>query len=195
VLTGGADLHASAVAGLILFALLFSCVYLLPAVMCEERERGLLLAQMLSPASVGEIIAARFVFHGAVGLALAVALAGIVQPDVFTESVFWLGLPVASVGFLGVGLTISSMARSQRSASMGALCYMLAVALFLFICQQAHMKGIAGLAVEYHVPRLLTAALSHAASGSIWMHVSAAALLGCAWCVIGYVLFWKRGWR
>ena len=39
--------------------------------MCEERERGVLLAQALSPASPLEIFAAKLLFYPAAGIALA----------------------------------------------------------------------------------------------------------------------------
>jgi hypothetical protein len=35
---------------------------------------------------------------------------------------------------MGIGLTIASLARTQRAASIGALCYLLVVGLLLFIC-------------------------------------------------------------
>ena len=34
--------------GLVIFALYFTCVYLLPTLNCEERERGVLLAQAVT---------------------------------------------------------------------------------------------------------------------------------------------------
>jgi enoyl-CoA hydratase/carnithine racemase len=42
---------------------------------CEERERGLLLAQALSPASPGEILAAKSLLYPAVAVGLAGVLA------------------------------------------------------------------------------------------------------------------------
>ncbi len=46
------DMHAAMATSLVMFALFFTCVYLMPSLTCEERERGLLLAQALSPARV-----------------------------------------------------------------------------------------------------------------------------------------------
>ena len=45
------DFRAAIATGMVVFALYFACVYLLPTLNCEERERGVLLAQALSPAS------------------------------------------------------------------------------------------------------------------------------------------------
>ena len=52
---------------LVVFGICFFCVYLLPSMTCEERERGILLAQALSPASTGEIFLAKFLLLPDVG--------------------------------------------------------------------------------------------------------------------------------
>jgi hypothetical protein len=194
-LQGGLDMRSSITAALILFALFFSCVYLLPSLMCEERERGILLAQALSPASPVEILAAKFLFYPMIGIALAATLAGIAKPDVLLQPFFWLVLIVAAFGSLGIGLTIASIAKCQRSASMGALCYMLVVALFLFICQQGNIPGISHIALEYHCPRMLHAALSDSVQWWHWFNLAAATALALTWAVLATALFRQRGWQ
>jgi hypothetical protein len=194
-LKGGLDMRATIASGLVLFALFFSCVYLMPSLMCEERERGLLLAQALSPASALEILAAKFLFYPLIGLALAAALAGIVQPLVLLQPFFWLVLVVAAFGSLGVGLTIASWARNQRAASMGALGYMMAVTLLLFICQQGGIQGLPYLALEYHCPRMLHACLAGSVQWFHWFNLAAAAGLALVWGALATYLFRKRGWQ
>ena len=54
----------------------------------------------------------------------------------------WAILVATAVGYLGVGMTIASLARTQRMASMGALCYMLTVALLLFITQRFGIPSV-----------------------------------------------------
>lgn len=194
-LKGGFDMRMSVTAGLILFALFFSCVYLLPSLMCEEHERGLLLAQALSPASPLEILAAKFLFYPVVGIGLAAILAGITKPPVLANVFFWLVLLVASLGSLGIGLTIACLARTQRTASMGALCYMLVVTLFIFICQQGSIPLVPNIALEYHVPRMLHAVLGDAVTGVHWIHLAAAAVLAVGWNALATILFRERGWQ
>jgi hypothetical protein len=194
-LRGGVDMRVSISAALILFALFFSCVYLLPALMCEERERGVLMAQALSPASPLEIFAAKLLFYPAVGIALAALLAGISRPVALAQPLFWLTLVSAALGSLGIGLTIASLARTQRAASMGALCYVLVLAMFLFICQQARIPFVSWLALEYHVPRLLHATL---ADGIHWYHTGnliMVTLIACGWLTAALVLFRRCGWQ
>jgi hypothetical protein len=194
-LSGGVDPRSGLATSLVLFGLFFVCVYLLPSLTCEERERGVLLAQALSPASPREILAAKFLFYPAVGLALAGLLAGTYQPLALARPFFWLSLAVAVLGSMGIGLTIASLARTQRGASMGALCYMMAVALLLFICQQNRIPALPYLALEYHCPRMLHAALTDAVLWYHWLHLAGAAALAAAWAGLAAVLFRRYGWQ
>jgi hypothetical protein len=194
-LKGGLDPRSGIATSLVMFGLFFVCVYLLPSLTCEERERGVLLAQALSPASPAEILAAKFLFYPVLGLGLAAALAGTYRPAVLAQPFFWLSLLAAAAGSMGVGLTIASLARTQRAASMGALCYMLAVALLLFICQQNGVPGLPYLALEYHCPRILHAALTDSLLWYHWAHLAAAAGLAAVWVGLAAVLFRRRGWQ
>lgn len=194
-LHGGLDARSGLATALVLFALFFVCVYLLPSLTCEERERGVLLAQALSPASPREILAAKFLFYPVVAMALAALLAGLHQPAVLGQPFFWLALTVAACGSLGIGLTIASLARTQRAASMGALCYMMAVALLIFVCQQARIPGLPYLALEYHCPRMLHACLADAIVWYHWGNLAGAAVLAAVWAVLATVLFRRYGWQ
>jgi branched-subunit amino acid transport protein len=194
-LRGGMDARSGMATALTLFGLFFVCVYLLPSLTCEERERGVLLAQALSPASPREILAAKFLFYPVVGLALGALLAGLYKPAVLTRPFFWLAVAVAAAGGMGVGLTVSALARTQRAASMGALCYMLAVALLLIVCRTANVPGLSYLALEYHCPRMLHAALTDSVSWHHWGHLAAASVLAAVWTTVAATLFRRCGWQ
>ncbi len=180
---------------LIVFALFFICVYLLPSLSCEERERGVLLAQALSPASPLEILGAKFLFYPVIGMALAMLLAAIYKVAVFGSLFFWLALAVSAFGSLSVGLTIATLAKTQRAASMGSLCYLLAVALLLFICEQNGILGLPYLFLEYHTPRMLRAALAGNVQWFHWGNLAATAALGVCWAGLAVALFRRRGWQ
>jgi hypothetical protein len=194
-LTGGADRRAGVATALVLFGLFLVCVYLLPSLTCEERERGTLLAQALSPAAPREIVAAKLLFYPAVGLALAAALAGSYRPAVLARPLFWLAAAAAVTGAAGIGLTIASLARTQRAAGLAALCYTLAVALLLLLGQQGNVPALPWLALEYHTPRLLHAALSGSDLAAHAGHLAAAAGLAAAWVGAAGFLFGRRGWQ
>jgi hypothetical protein len=194
-LQGGMDSKSGLATALVLFGLFFVCVYLMPSLCCEERERGVLLAQMLSPASPQEVLAARFLFYPVLALGLAAILAGTYSPAVLVRPFFWLALLTAACGAMGIGLTIASLARTQRSASMGAMCYMMVVALLLLICQQNQIPVLPHLALEYHCPRMLHAALTHSVQWGHWGHLMGAAVLSVIWVGIATVLFRRYGWQ
>jgi len=114
----------------------FVCVYLLPSPLRGAGTRHP-LGSGLSPASPQEILAASLSLPGVCrqpgrGPGRDLPAGRVLQPSSGDAHGFgfWLS---------GVGLTISSLARTQRTASMTALCYMLVVAFTLFICQPEHV--------------------------------------------------------
>ena len=189
------DLRSAIATGMVVFALYFTCCYLLPTLNCEERERGVLLAQALSPASPAEILTAKFLFYPVLGMTLAAALAGIYKPAVLSTLFFWLALVAISSGFLGIGMTVATLAKTQRAAFMGSMCYLLSVALIMFICQQSSIPGIPYLAIEYHGPRILHAAIAGNVDTAHWWHLVATAVLAAIWIGTAGWLFRRRGWQ
>jgi hypothetical protein len=194
-LKGGLDPRSGIATSLVMFGLFFVCVYLLPSLSCEERERGVLLAQALSPASPREILAAKFLFYPVIGLVLAAVLAGTYNPSVLGKPFFWLSLVVAVCGSMGIGLTIASVARTQRAASLGAMCYLLGVGVILFICQQNNIRFLPYLALEYHCPRMLHAVMGDAVHWYHWINLAGAAVLAVVWAILATVLFRRCGWQ
>lgn len=189
------DYRSAIATAMVVFALYFTCCYLLPTLNCEERERGVLLAQALSPASPAEIVAAKFLFYPVAGIGLAAALAGIYNPAVLGTPFFWLSLLAMGCGFLGIGMTVSTLAKTQRGAFMGSMAYLLSVSLLLFVCSQAGVPFLSQLAIESHGPKILHAAMTGAVEASSWLHLLAALGLAAGWMALAGWLFRRRGWQ
>jgi hypothetical protein len=189
------DFRAAIATGMVVFALYFACVYLLPTLNCEERERGVLLAQALTPASPAELLMAKFMFYPAFGLGLAATLAAIYKPDVLSSLFFWLSLVAVGGGFLGIGMTIAAWAKTQRAAFLGGMCYLLSVSMILLICSTNGIPFLPYVAVEYHGPRILHAALSGTVHHYHWLHLLAALMLAAAWLFAAGWVFRRRGWQ
>jgi hypothetical protein len=194
-LTGGLDTRSTMATSLVLFALCFACVYLLPSLMCEERERGVLLAQALSPASPAEILAAKCLFYPLLGVGLAAVLVCILNVAALAQPFFWLALAVTAVGTMGVGLTIASISRTQRNASMTALGYMLGIALLLYVCQQFRVPFVQYVALEFHGPRMLHAVISGSFQAWHWLNLAAALFIATCWLGVATFLFRRQGWQ
>jgi hypothetical protein len=189
------DLRSAIATGMVVFALYFTCCYLLPTLTCEERERGVLLAQALSPASPAEIVVAKFLFYPVMGVALAAMLAGIYKGAVLGSLFFWLAVLAVAAGFLGIGMTVATLARTQRAAFMGSMCYLLSVALVLTIVQQNGIPWVPYLALEYHGPRVVHAAVTQEVYPYHWGNLVAAGLLAGGWMTAAGWLFRRRGWQ
>lgn len=189
------DIRAAIATGMVVFALYFACVYLLPTLNCEERERGVLLAQALTPASPAELLAAKFLFYPTFGLGLAATLSAIYKPDVLSSLFFWLALLAVGGGFLGIGMTIAAWAKTQRAAFLGGMCYLLSVSMVLLICATNGIPFLSNLAVEYHGPRILHAALSGTVQHYHWLHLAGALVLAFAWLFAAGWVFRRRGWQ
>jgi hypothetical protein len=194
-LAGGLDIRSVIAMVLVLFGVFFLCVYLLPSLTCEERERGVLLAQALSPASTWELLAARFLFYPVIGIALGALLAGTYEPRVLLRPFFWMSLVACVAGAMGIGLTIATLARTQRAASMGAMCYLMFVTLLIFICSLNNIPFVPWLAIEYHGPRLIHASLTGTILWHHWGSLLGATLLAVVWVVTAGELFRRRGWQ
>lgn len=189
-----ADERSMMATALVMFSMCFFCVYLLPAMTCEERERGILLAQALSPASPLEILAAKFLFYPAIGICLAALLAGIYNPVVLSRPLFWLVLVITTLGYLGVGMTIASLAHTQRMASMGALAYMLTVGLFLYLTEQLGIPSVRFVALEFYCPRMLHEVMMGSFRPVAWYLLPSLAL-ALLWTYVASSVFRKRGWQ
>jgi hypothetical protein len=189
------DLRSAIATGLVVFALYFTCVYLLPTLNCEERERGVLLAQALSPASPTEIVTAKFLFYPAAGIFLAATIAAIYKTAILSSLFFWFALLAVGGGFLGIGMTIATVAKTQRAAFLGGMCYLMTVSMLLMICSMNGIPVLPWFALEYHGPRILHAALSGEVYPYHWLHLLGTAALALAWLTTARWLFRKRGWQ
>ncbi len=189
------DFRAAIATGMVVFALYFACVYLLPTLNCEERERGVLLAQALSPASPTEIVASKFLFYPTAGIVLAAIIAGVYKVAILKSLFFWLSLLAVAGGFLGIGMTVATLAKTQRAAFLGGMCYLLSVSMVLLICSTNGIPFLPYLAVEYHGPRILHAALAGEVHSGHWGHLVGAVALATAWLTAAGWLFRRRGWQ
>ncbi|MEQ9320137.1 MAG: hypothetical protein RIF41_13315, partial [Polyangiaceae bacterium] len=116
-------------------------------------------------------------------------------PEAWTLPFFWHALGITALGTVGIGLTLSVLARTQRAASMSALSYMLAVALILIICRANGLEFPAALMLENHGPAMLLAALNDSVKPSHWGQLAISWVLSVVWCGLATALFRRFGWQ
>jgi hypothetical protein len=185
------------VGGLLLFGVqLFCCVHLLISFTSQERERGTLLAIALTPATLSEILLSKCLFHGGLAVTMSTLIVAILYPRALGHPLLWTTMLASTAGFLSVGILIASLARTQATAALLTLCYLLSVALV------AHLsKGFAAFAVirermfEHNSFLLVHAALQGNSSPAVWQRLVGLAVVVLGWILVASKVFNRRGWR
>ena len=92
-------------------------------------------------------------------------------------------------------MTIATLAQTQRAAFLGGMCYLLSVSMVLLICMTNNIPFLSYLAVEYHGPRILHAALSGTVASYHWLHLIAAVVLAVDLACRGGLAVPAAGWQ
>jgi hypothetical protein len=180
---------------LILFAIFFVGVCLMPSLTCEERERGTLLAQTLSPATPLEMLFAKLLVFVPIAAGLATIVGVFAEPELVREPLFPIVILIAATGAFGVGSVIALLVPTQRAASLSAMGYAMAVALIVFAAQRIGTPAVSRAFLEVHLPPLLVASLDGNISGVHWRAAFQPAILAGAWLLLAGLIASFRGWR
>lgn len=181
---------------LLLIVMFFACCHLLVSFTAQDRERGTLSALVLSPANTSEILLAKFIFHLLISLGGCVAIVAILKPVVLTQPVLWLVILLTSVGLMCVGTCIATLAKTQASAALLALCYMLGGTVLFYLSTKftafAFLKLIA---FENYTFPILFATMNRPVSISQAPGLLMMSVLVGIWLGIARSCFYRFGWR
>lgn len=191
----GAGAREAVAMGLTLLALFFVGIFLLPSMTCEERERGVLAAIALSPASPGEIVGAKLGFYFLFAFALAATLSGIAAPAALGRPFFWATLAAVALASVAIGFSIASLSKTQRGASLGALSYLFATGILLITGKDSALEPVTWLLVERHGPELLLAALAGVVRRAQWVQLGFSSALALVWVAVASACYRRFGWR
>jgi hypothetical protein len=181
---------------LLLIVMFFACCHLLVSFTAQDRERGTLAALVLSPANTSEILLAKFIFHLLISLGGCLTIVAILKPIVLTQPVLWLVILLSSVGLMCVGTCIATLAKTQASAALLALCYMLGgTVLFYLSTKFTAFNFIKQLAFENYTFPLLFATMKHPVSVFNASGLGTMFVLVGAWIAIARSCFYRYGWR
>lgn len=141
---------------LVTAAVYLVCFHLNILITSEERERRVLLAQMLTPVSVGDVLAAKVCFYVPATLMLAGVILAVNYPIALGRPAFWLTMIAACVAYLSIGLIISSLARTQSEAGLTALAYFMIVGITAYLGTTIHIFDLLRFfLVDYHLLQLI----------------------------------------
>jgi len=175
----------------------FTCTHMLVSLAGQDRERGTSLALALTPATLEEILVARMAFHLLVAMVVSAMIVIILAPQAILSSLMWAVLLTGSIGFVAVGTVISSMARSQGTAGLTVVCYMLFGAFVFYLAARFPAVAMARQASfeHYGFPLLI-----HSIRGGSWSLIAAQlfarmAILVAIWFAASVSCFRRIGWQ
>ncbi len=181
---------------LLLIVMFFACCHLLVSFTAQDRERGTLAALVLSPANTSEILLAKFIFHLLISLSGCLGIVAILKPIVLTQPVLWLVILLTSVGLMCVGTCIATLAKTQASAALLALCYMLGgTVLFYLSTKFTAFAFIKQLAFENYTFPILFATMNRPVTISHTPELIMMLALVGIWIGIARSCFFRYGWR
>ena len=182
---------------LVLIVQFFSCCHLLVSFTSQDRERGTLMALVLSPAKMSEILVAKFLFHATLSVLGSVLIISILQPAALVRPLFWLVLVVTSVGLMCVGTCISTLTKSQSAAGLLALCYMLAGALLYYLASRfsafVYLKKLTF--ESYSFPLLYGTLKANISVMSVTKSLGTMTAIIGVWLLFARHSFYRYGWR
>jgi hypothetical protein len=179
--------------GLVLFCLFFASALLLPSLACEERERGTLRAQALSPASAIDMVVAKSIVYPGLGIVLAATVATLSRPTAVLTPAFWLALVVVAAGTFGLGLVIASLAPTQRAASTGALAYAFVVATATVVGHRCGIPSLSSVFPESQYPSLVYTAFGDVNASVPWGSFAGPFTLSLFWTGAGAWIYRRWG--
>ena len=181
---------------LLLVVMFFTCCHLQVSFTSQDRERGTLLALVLSPAKISEIMLAKYIFHLSLSLFGCVAVVAIMQPASLLSPVLWIVVLLTSIGLMSVGTCIATLTKTQAAAALLALCYMLAGSLLFYLSSQFSGFMLIRKAAFENYSFLL---LYHTLKGplSVWQASGLTTMAGLVvvWIAIARTTFYRYGWR
>jgi len=174
----------------------FTCCHLLVSLTSQDRERGTLTALALTPVSIAEMLTARYLFHLTISLSASAAILAILQPAALALPLVWIVLTLASLGMMAIGTTIATLCRTQTTAGLLTLSYMLLVGVVFYLSTQFMAFDWVKLAMieRYSMP-LIYLSLKLPLSITRAPGLAPLLILVVVWLTVAATLFRRQGWR
>lgn len=181
---------------LLLIVQFFACCHLLVSFTAQDRERGTLSALVLSPANTSEILLAKFIFHLMISVVGCTSIVAILKPIVLTQPVLWLVILLTSIGLMCVGTCIATLTKTQASAALLALCYMLGGTVLFYLSTKFTAFGIIKqMAFENYTFPLIYSTMQRPVSVFHATGLGSMFVIVGVWIAVARTCFYRYGWR
>ena len=185
-----------AAAILLLIIQFVTCCQLIVSFTSQDRERGTLTALALSPIKMSELLQAKVLFHLGLSVIGSAAVIAVLKPSSLTHLSLWITLLLTGLGLSSVGMVIASLAKTQSSASLLALCYMLIGAVVFYLATKfSAFATIKSFSFEHYSFGMVYLSLQKSIPLSRATDLRPMLMLVVAWLTAATLLFRSRGWR
>lgn len=202
----GSDQAKGMIGGMMIFsAQFFICCAMFIGFTGYERERGVLQALALTTTQPGQMIFAKLLFHVSVSVLVSTLIFKIItgMPWMMVLHFAYFFITIfgfASMGFVAIATIITSLNRTQTTASLVGFCYlMLMGVIFALATKIKAFALIKGMMFENHaiqLYQLMMSGLSGKTQGiTMFYHMLAIVALSNLLWLVAYQLFKRRGWR
>ena len=181
---------------LLLMVQFFCSCHLLVSFTAQDRAHRTLHALALTTARLSEIMIAKGLFHFSLTIIGCVAVAGILQPLVLLNPLFWMTITLGSISTMCIGSCIATVAKNQAAAGMLALCYMMAGAMLFFLATKlpafAMLKNFT---IENYSFNLLYFALKNPGLTMFMRFLLPMGMITIGWIWAARNCFYRFGWK
>lgn len=185
-----------AAAILLLIIQFVTCCQLIVSFTSQDRERGTLTALALSPITMSELLQAKILFHLGLSAIGSGAIIAVLKPAALLNLSLWVTLMLLGLGLASVGMVIASLTKSQSSASLLALCYMLIGGVIFYLATKfSAFAMVKMLSFEHYSFGMVYLSLQRPVPLRRAMDLGPMLLLVTLWLTTATVLFRRRGWR
>lgn len=202
----GSNQAKGMIGGMMIFsAQFFICCAMFISFTAYERERGVLQALALTTTQPGQMIFAKLLFHVTLSMLVSVLIykiiSGMPWAMMWHFGYFFITIfGFASMGFVAVATIITSLNRTQTTASLVGFCYLMVMGVVFALATKIKAFAlIKGFMFENHaiqLYQLMLSGLSNKNQGLLmFYHMLDVVILSNILWLAAYWLFKKRGWR
>jgi ABC-type transport system involved in cytochrome c biogenesis permease component len=185
-----------AAAILLLIIQFVTCCQLIVSFTSQDRERGTLAALALSPITMSELLQAKILFHLGLSVIGSAAVIAVLKPLALTHLSLWITLFLTGLGLASVGMVIASLTKTQSSASLLALCYMLIGAVVFYLATKfSAFATLKSFSFEHYSFGLVYVSLQKSIPLMKAVDLRPMFAIVAVWLVTATLLFRSRGWR
>lgn len=182
------------VTALVLFSLYLVSFNLYATSTGEEREKRVLLALMLTPASPAEIFAAKVVFYVTVSLFVSVLVAALYEPRLLLNPTLWALTILGSTAYVAIGTVVVTLIRRQSTLSSTSMMYLIVTSSIIFLSQFAFLfVPLRFLLVEHWLHAQLFEVISEQSTRRLPLRLGCLAALTLGWSWVAVRMFAARG--